>query len=40
LSKPSPERAQRLADLANDKYAEYGIKFDASSLMAPATCGS
>lgn len=33
---PSPELAQRLADLANEKYADYGIKFDASSYSEPA----
>jgi hypothetical protein len=35
VSKPSPELAQRLADLANTKYAEYGIKFEASSYSEP-----
>jgi nitroimidazol reductase NimA-like FMN-containing flavoprotein (pyridoxamine 5'-phosphate oxidase superfamily) len=35
VSKPSPELAQRLADLANNKYAEYGIKFEASSYSEP-----
>src|SRR5262245_51144837 len=38
VSKPSPELAQRLADLANDKYAEYGIKFEASSYSEPGCC--
>jgi nitroimidazol reductase NimA-like FMN-containing flavoprotein (pyridoxamine 5'-phosphate oxidase superfamily) len=37
VSKPSPELAQRLADLANGKYAEYGIKFEASSYSEPGT---
>jgi hypothetical protein len=35
VSKPSPELAQRLADLANRKYAEYGITFEASSYSEP-----
>ena len=35
VSKPPPELAQRLADLANTKYAEYGITFEASSYSAP-----
>jgi hypothetical protein len=35
VSKPSPELAQRLADLANSKYAEYGITFEASSYSEP-----
>jgi hypothetical protein len=35
VSTPSPELAQRLADLANTKYAEYGIKFEASSYSEP-----
>jgi nitroimidazol reductase NimA-like FMN-containing flavoprotein (pyridoxamine 5'-phosphate oxidase superfamily) len=35
VSKPSAELAQRLADLANNKYAEYGIKFEASSYSEP-----
>lgn len=35
VSTPSPELAQRLADLANDKYAEYGIRYDASSYSEP-----
>jgi nitroimidazol reductase NimA-like FMN-containing flavoprotein (pyridoxamine 5'-phosphate oxidase superfamily) len=35
VSKPSPGLAQRLADLANSKYAEYGIKFEASSYSEP-----
>jgi hypothetical protein len=32
---PPPELGQRLADLANVKYAHYGITFDASSYSAP-----
>jgi hypothetical protein len=35
VSTPSPELAQRLADLATTKYAEYGIKFEASSYSEP-----
>jgi nitroimidazol reductase NimA-like FMN-containing flavoprotein (pyridoxamine 5'-phosphate oxidase superfamily) len=35
LAKPSTELAQRLADLANEKYAEYGITFDAESYGDP-----
>ena len=35
VSKPSPELAQRLADLANSKHAEYGITFEASSYSEP-----
>jgi nitroimidazol reductase NimA-like FMN-containing flavoprotein (pyridoxamine 5'-phosphate oxidase superfamily) len=35
VSKPSADLAQRLADLANNKYAEYGIKFEASSYSEP-----
>jgi Pyridoxamine 5'-phosphate oxidase len=35
VSKPSPELAQRLADLANRKYTEYGIEFEASSYAEP-----
>jgi hypothetical protein len=35
VTKPSPELAQRLADLANAKYPEYGITFDASSYAEP-----
>jgi nitroimidazol reductase NimA-like FMN-containing flavoprotein (pyridoxamine 5'-phosphate oxidase superfamily) len=31
----SPELAQRLADLANAKYADYGMAFDASSYAEP-----
>jgi nitroimidazol reductase NimA-like FMN-containing flavoprotein (pyridoxamine 5'-phosphate oxidase superfamily) len=31
----SRELAQRLADLANTKYAEYGMTFDASSYAEP-----
>ncbi|HEY5857257.1 MAG TPA: pyridoxamine 5'-phosphate oxidase family protein [Aldersonia sp.] len=33
--KPAHELAQRLADLANVKYAEYGITFDANSYSEP-----
>jgi nitroimidazol reductase NimA-like FMN-containing flavoprotein (pyridoxamine 5'-phosphate oxidase superfamily) len=32
---PSVEFAQRLADLANVKYAEYGMEFDANSYSDP-----
>ena len=32
---PSAEFAQHLADLANEKYAEYGIEFDANSYSDP-----
>jgi hypothetical protein len=35
VSKPSPEMAQRLADLAKHKCAEYGITFEASSYSEP-----
>jgi Pyridoxamine 5'-phosphate oxidase len=35
LAKPSQELAARLADLANVKYAAYGISFDASSYSDP-----
>jgi nitroimidazol reductase NimA-like FMN-containing flavoprotein (pyridoxamine 5'-phosphate oxidase superfamily) len=35
VTKPSPELAQRLADLANAKYSEYGITFEASSYAEP-----
>jgi hypothetical protein len=35
VSKPPAELAQRLADLANSKYAEYGLKFEASSYSEP-----
>ena len=35
VSRPSPEPAQRLADLANHKYAQYGITFEASSYSEP-----
>ncbi len=31
----SPELAQQLADLANVKYAEYGMTFDASAYREP-----
>ena len=33
--RPSAEFAQHLADLANEKYAEYGIEFDANSYSDP-----
>lgn len=32
---PPPELAQRLADLANVKYPEYGMRYDASWYSAP-----
>jgi hypothetical protein len=35
LAKPSTALAGRLADLANLKYADYGITFDASSYIDP-----
>ncbi|TDO35181.1 nitroimidazol reductase NimA-like FMN-containing flavoprotein (pyridoxamine 5'-phosphate oxidase superfamily) [Kribbella sp. VKM Ac-2527] len=35
VTKPSPELAQRLADHANEKYAEYGMQYDASSYSEP-----
>ncbi len=35
LATPSPELAQHLADLANTKYPEYGLTFEASSYSAP-----
>ena len=35
LAQPSRELAQRLADLANVKYADYGINFDPSSYSDP-----
>ena len=35
VTTPSPELAQRLADLANEKYADYGIRFEASSYSEP-----
>jgi nitroimidazol reductase NimA-like FMN-containing flavoprotein (pyridoxamine 5'-phosphate oxidase superfamily) len=35
VTKPSPELAQRLADHANVKYAEYGMQFEASSYSEP-----
>ena len=35
LAMPSQELAQHLADLANVKYAHYGITFDASSYRDP-----
>lgn len=36
LTKASPQLAQRLADLASVKYAEYGVPFDPSSFSEPA----
>jgi hypothetical protein len=35
LAKPSLQLRQQLADLANVKYAEYGIDFDADSYSDP-----
>ena len=35
LAKPSPAFSQQLADLANVKYAHYGITFDAGSYSDP-----
>jgi hypothetical protein len=35
VTKPAPELAQQLADLANEKYADYGIQFDANSYSEP-----
>jgi Pyridoxamine 5'-phosphate oxidase len=35
LAKPSPELAAHLAGLANAKYPEYGITFDADSYRDP-----
>ena len=35
LAKPSTDLAQRLADLANVKYVDYGITFDADSYGDP-----
>jgi nitroimidazol reductase NimA-like FMN-containing flavoprotein (pyridoxamine 5'-phosphate oxidase superfamily) len=35
VTEPSPELAQRLADLANAKYSEYGMTFEASSYAEP-----
>ena len=35
LAKPSPEFALHLGDLANVKYAHYGITFDANSYSDP-----
>ena len=35
VTRLSHELAQRLADLASQKYAEYGIKFEASSYSEP-----
>jgi nitroimidazol reductase NimA-like FMN-containing flavoprotein (pyridoxamine 5'-phosphate oxidase superfamily) len=32
---PPPDLAQHLADLANQKYPEYGIEFDVSSYSEP-----
>jgi hypothetical protein len=37
VTTPSPGLAQRLAELANVKYAEYGITYDASSYSEPFT---
>ena len=31
---PAPELAQRMADLANEKYAHYGLKNDASTYAS------
>jgi hypothetical protein len=31
----TPEAAQAMADVANEKYAEYGYTFDASQYSAP-----
>lgn len=36
VTKPDPELAQRLADAANLKYADYGMQFDASMYSEPA----
>ncbi|MGW1345123.1 hypothetical protein ACWCOV_29040 [Kribbella sp. NPDC002412] len=36
VTSASPELAQRLADVANVKYAEYGMKQDASAYSEPA----
>jgi hypothetical protein len=33
--RPEPPLAQHLADLANEKYAEYGIEYDRSSYSDP-----
>jgi nitroimidazol reductase NimA-like FMN-containing flavoprotein (pyridoxamine 5'-phosphate oxidase superfamily) len=35
LAKPSAQLAQHLADLANEKYVEYGMHFEASSYSDP-----
>jgi hypothetical protein len=35
VARLSDETAQRLADLASQKYAEYGIKFEASMYSEP-----
>jgi hypothetical protein len=35
LARPVPALARRLADLANVKYAHYGITFDESSYGDP-----
>ncbi len=36
VSTTSPELAQRLADVANVKYADYGMQHDASAYAEPA----
>lgn len=36
VSTASPELAQRLAELANEKYAEYGMQQDSSAYAEPA----
>jgi nitroimidazol reductase NimA-like FMN-containing flavoprotein (pyridoxamine 5'-phosphate oxidase superfamily) len=35
VTKPAHDLAQHLADLANQKYPEYGIQFDAGSYSEP-----
>jgi nitroimidazol reductase NimA-like FMN-containing flavoprotein (pyridoxamine 5'-phosphate oxidase superfamily) len=35
LARPSRQLAQHLAELANEKYVEYGMHFDASSYSDP-----
>jgi len=35
MANPTPQLAQHLADLANEKYVEYGMQFDASSYSDP-----
>jgi hypothetical protein len=35
VTRSAPDLAQRLADLANVKYAEYGMTFDASTYAEP-----